>query len=210
MIQQELKNRLDPKGFVFLKGDPYREQWKAGFNDTLLSILGNDLIDTATDITNNYMDPKYKSIVTFVAINIMLKFYYQEHLVDPSQRVNFDYLDYCTVPKFVTDPFWAFTLADLADPSVLTIGPSIKDCITEDCITMPYDVILDNKFDEFLKTIKRTLGIELDSEQIGFVQKNLDYYCTNQSPGLMEDPVKYYRNLGQEAYRQIMILKGLM
>ena len=205
LIQQELKNRLDTNGFVFLKGDPYLEQWRAGFKQALISVLGNDLIDTAVDIANNYTDPKYKPIVTFMAINIMLRFYAQENLTDPTKQVKFDYLNYCTVPRFVEDPTYDHTLADY---TTLRVGPSYKDCLTEDCITMPYDVILDNNFDEFKKTIKKTIGITLDYKQTNFLHKNLDNYYKNQSPVLMVDPFKYYYGLGKKAQEQIMTLKG--
>lgn len=183
-----------------------------GFKGILVSILGQGLVDVATDITNNYMDPKYKSIVTFVAVNMMLKFYHQEHLTDPNKRVDFDYLDYCIIPKFVIDPNYVVAESELAGPNgnnVIVVGPSIKDCLSSDCITMPYDVILDNNFDKFVSTIETAMGAELDSEQMNFVQKNFDTYYTSQSPGLMSNPFKYYQDLGQAARQQIMALKGM-
>jgi hypothetical protein len=205
MIQQELKNRLDPNGFVFLQNDPYLEHWRNGLKYSLIMSLGYGMANVATDIANNYMDVKYKPIVTFFAIDLMLRFYGQEFLVSPSKQVPVDYLEYCVVPRFVENPNW---IPNFNDYTMFNVGPKIESFITDDCAVMPYDVIMNNNLSGFLNAIEKIVGT-LDSGQIEFVKDNLNNYHRKQSPGLMDDPIKYYYSLAKDAQDQIKILKGM-
>lgn len=202
LIQQELKNRLDPKGFVFLESGLYLEHWRTAFRQSLIFALGQNMTDVATEIANNFMDIKYRPLVTFIAINMMIRFYGQEYLTDPRKQMMFDYLNYCTMPRFVKD---ANYIPKLADYTLFEVGPAYKDCVTDDCVVMPYNVIMNNDLPAVLSIVETMIG-KLDSEQLVFVSTNLDNYHTKQSPGLMDDPLKYYFSLAKNAQDQIKCL----
>lgn len=202
LIQQELKNRLDPNGFVFLEKNAYVEIWRDALRKGLTIALGQGKTATVSEITDNYLDIKYRPLVTFLAINIMIRFYGQEHLIDTSKQMTFDYLNYCTVPRFVDD---ADYIPKESDHILFNIGPAYKDCITDDCIVMPYAVIMNKDLPSLLNIIG-TIVDDLDSEEIEFVKSNLDNYHTKQSPGLMDDPFKYYFSLARDAQNQIKCL----
>ena len=202
IIQQELKNRLDPKGFVFIESGLYLEQWRTAFKHSLIFALGPTMADVAEEIANDFMNIKYRPLVTFTTINMMIRFYGLEHLVDPSKKMTFDYLNYCTMPRFVQDPNY---IPKLTDYTLFSVGPAYKDCVTDDCVVMPYSVIMDNDLSEFSNIVETMIG-KLDSTQIDFVRSNLDNYHTKQAPGLMNDPFKYYYNLAKEARDQIKCL----
>lgn len=203
LIQQELKNRLDPAGFLFIQGDTYDEQFKTGLRLALMSGLKSHQQDLAHEISNNFKDPKYKDIITFMAIRIMLKFYAQEHLVDSSIPPRVDYLSNCTIPRFVSDP----THIRKKDENIsFIVGPSYSSFLTDDCLLMPYSVIMNNDIDAFLKIVKHILGITLDNEQENFVRHNFKVYYDKQSCGLLIDPVEYYNNLRDKFRQQLMTL----
>jgi len=203
LIQQELKNRLDPKGFVFLESGLYLEHWRTAFRQSLIFALGQNMTGVATEIANNFMDIKYRPLVTFTAINMMIRFYQQEYLIDPTKQISFNYLDYCTLPRFIKDSNY---IPKLADYTLFEVGPAYKDCVTDDCIVMPYDVIMNNDLPTVLSVVETMIG-KLDAEQLAFVSTNLYNYHTKQSPGLMDDPVKYYYSLAKDAREQVKILK---
>ena len=202
LIQQELKNRLDPNGFVFLENDSYIEHWRSALIRSLSITLGPNMSNVVSDIANNYMDIKHRPLVTFMAINIMIRFYGQEHLVDARKQMMFDYLNYCHKPRFVDNPT---RIAKDTDYTLFSVGPAYKDCITDDCVVMPYDVIMNKDSSVFLNVVETMIGV-LDSEQIEFVRTNLDNYHAKQSPGLMDDPIKYYFSLAKVAQDQIKCL----
>jgi len=197
IIQQELKNRLDPKGFVFLESGLYLEQWRTAFKHSLIFALGPTMSGVAAEIANDFMNIKYRPLVTFITINMALRLYGQEHLVDPSKQMTFDYLNYCTIPRFFEDPNY---IPKLTDYTLFTVGPAYKDCITDDCVVMPYDVIMKKDLPTFLNVVESMIG-ELDLAQLEFVKHNLDNYHTKQSPGLMADPNKYYYSISKEAQK---------
>lgn len=204
IIQQELKNRLDPNGFVFLEGNDYVEPWRLRFKHALNLTLGSNMSDISTEIANNYMAPEYKNIVTFFAINMMLAYYGVEYLTDPRKPLLVDYLEYCTLPRFVEYPSYVLKTTDKV---IFTVGPSYKDCITDDCVLMPYHVLMKNDLNAFVKMIESLIG-SLDHEQIEFVENNLTTYITKQAPGLMSNPTQYYRNLGKATFNDIQNLKA--
>lgn len=208
LIQQELKNRLDPNGFVFLKNKDTEsgfKYWKEGLRHVLISILGQDYIDLATEISNNYMDPKYKPMITFVAIIIIISLYDQEYLIDPGKKMNFDYLNYCTISRFIEDPGLTYSRNFY---TLFTVGPSFKDCLTDDCIVMPYSVLMDKNLKEFISMLEKFVGTTLDSSQLEFVQHNFEEYYTKQSQGLMENPNKFFHQVRMSAMQQIESLKN--
>ncbi len=208
LIQQELKNRLDPNGFVFLKNKDTEsgfKYWKEGLRHVLISMLGKDCTDLATEISNNYMDVKYKPLVTFMSIIIMISLYNQEYLIDPSKKMNFDYLNYCTISKFIEDPSLTFSSNFY---TLFTVGPLFKDCITDDCIVMPYSVLMDKNLNEFISVLENILGTTLDNSQLEFVQNNFEEYYTKQSPGLMENPNRYFQQVRMAAMAQIESFKN--
>lgn len=203
MIQQELKNRLDPAGFLFIQGNTYDEQFKTGLRLALMSGLPAHRQDLADEISTNFNDPKYKDIITFIAIRIMLKFFAQEHLVDSSIESKVDYLSNCTIPRFVDDPNYIHK----KDENIsFIVGPAYSSFLTDDCLLMPYSVIMNNDIDAFLKMVKSILGITLDNEQENFVRHNFNVYYDKQSPGLLSDPVEYYNNLRVKFRQQLMTL----
>ncbi len=202
LIQQELKNRLDPKGFVFLENDIYLNHWKSALRRFLINILGPEQSNIVSEISDNFKDSKYKSLVTFSAIRMTLRTHGQEHLVDTNKTMLIDYLDYCHKPRNIEQPNYVYKDGDYTS---LVIGPSYKDCMSIDCVVMPYSIIMDKDLPGLLITVETVLG-ELDTEQLEFVKSNLDNYHTKQTPGLMDDPVKYYHNLAKEARDQIKCL----
>lgn len=207
LIQQELKNRLDPDGFVFLKNkdvDSGFAHWKEAFTYSLIFMLGKEYVNLAMKISNNYMDPKYKSLVTFVAISTMIRFYNQEHLTNPNKKMDFDYLNYCILPKFIECPELPFSINSY---TAFTVGPSFKDCITDDCILLPYSTLMDKNLKEFTTALEKLLETKLDNEPFEFIKSNLDNYHKKQSPLLMDNPIKYYYNLAKDAQDQMKILK---
>jgi hypothetical protein len=204
LIQQELKNRLDPAGFVFIKQeDSHLDIWKARIRLRLIELLGVENTGLAEQITNNYLDPKYRNIITLLAITLMIGFYDQWYLIDPSRTPEINYLNYCTVAKFILDRTYIPRPGD----RILSVGPSIDECITEECFTIPYSVLMNNNLHSFTKIIGDIYGHELNSSQIEFIEKNFNSYYSLQSPGLFQDPSRYFRNLHSKANEEIRILK---
>lgn len=203
LIQQELKNRLDPNGFVFLEDDIYLNHWKSSLRRFLINILGPERSNIASEISDNFKDSKYKSLVTFSAMRMTLRTHGQEHLVDANKTVLIDYLDYCHKPRNIDEPDYVYKDGDYTS---LIIGPSYKDCMTVDCIVMPYSTIMKKDLLGLLNIIETLLG-ELDAEQLEFVKSNLDNYHIKQMSGLMDDPIKYYFALAKDAREQVKNLK---
>lgn len=203
LIQQELKNRLDPNGFVFLEEDIYLRSWKSSLERFLINILGLGK-DITKEIVNNFMDIKYRSLVTYVSIRVMLRSHECLHLVNNKPEM-INYLDNCYKPRIAENPEYVYREGDYA---CLIMGPSFKDCITDDCVVMPYEVIMNKDETEFLKAIVSVVG-ELNSEQVDFIRNNLYSYHKKQATGLMDDPKKYFYTVAKDASNQIEILKKI-
>jgi hypothetical protein len=202
LVQQELKNRLDPNGFVFLEKDYYLEHWRSSLYRFLINMLGASNTSIALEIANNFKDAKYKPLVTFSAIRMMLRSYGLEHLVDNDRTMKINYFDNCIKPRITEDPSYVYKEGDF---TFFIIGPSFKDCITDDCVVLPFNVIMDKNTQELIDVIERLLG-DLNSEQLDFIKRNLDNYHSKQAPMLMEDPTGYYSNLAKLAKDQIKSL----
>jgi len=203
LIQQELKNRLDPNGFVFLEEDIYLDHWRSALRRFLIHVLGSERSNIASYISNNFMDTKYTPLVTFSAIHMMLRAHGQEHLVDANKPILIDYFDYCYKPRISEQPDYVYKDGDYV---AFIVGPSFKDCITDDCLVMPYSVLMNKDETEFLKAVSGIIG-ELNAEDVDFIKNNLDNYHKKQAPDLMDNPNKYYHEVVKNARDQIKILK---
>lgn len=203
LIQQELKNRLDPNGFVFLEEDIYLELWRSSLYRFLIKMLGDNKADIAMKIARNFMSVEYKSIVTFSAIRMMLLAFGQRHLVENIIPPVVDYFEYCYKHRIADDG--NYTQKNEGEVFFI-MGPKYHDCITADCIIMPYSVLMDADSTGFLKAISNIVG-ELNIKQIEFAKENLNNYRKKQPAVLMDDPKKYYFDVAKDAYEQLKLLK---
>lgn len=204
LIQQELKNRLDPAGFVFVTQEDLRMNiWKNQIFLSLVNVLGAEHANLARRITDNYLDPEFRDIVTLFAVNLMIGFYDQWYLLDPSKTPAINYLNYCTIAKFILDRNYTPNGTD----KMLLVGPCISDCLTEDSFIIPYNILMNKDLEAFTKIIADIYGQELNSNQIEFIKKNFNSYYSSQSPGLFQDPLGYHRSLRTKVHEQIKILK---
>lgn len=206
LIQQELKNRLDPAGFVFVtQEDLHMNTWKNQLFLILVNVLGAEYANLARRIADNYLDPEFRDIVTLFSVNLMIGFYDQRYLLDASKTPAINYLNYCTVPKFILDKNYT---PGNTDAKVLVVGPRISDCLTEDSFIIPYSTLMNNDLEAFTRIIAEIYGQELNSNQIEFIKKNFNSYYSSQCPGLLQDPMEFHRSLRTKVHEQIKILKN--
>ena len=206
LIQQELKNRLDPAGFVFVtQEDLHMNTWKNQLFLILVNVLGAEHANLARRIADNYLDPEFRDIVTLFSVNLMIGFYDQRYLLDASKTPAINYLNYCTVPKFILDKNYT---PGNTDAKVLVVGPRISDCLTEDSFIIPYSTLMNNDLEAFTRIIAEIYGQELNSNQIEFIKKNFNSYYSSQCPGLLQDPMEFHRSLRTKVHEQIKILKN--
>lgn len=199
LIQQEFKNSLDPAGFVFMKNPTvFIKPWLNAVRHILISLLGNANLGIIDDIINNYHDARFSPIMKYVAITKTIKFYDMHHLIDSTRKMKFDYLAHCVMPNFSSK--------NTNTPALLCIGPSFKECITDDCVIMPYSVLMENNLQEFILIIENILDINLDNEQLKWIQFNFEAYYNKQPVLLMKDPKEFFKVLSRDANEQIASL----
>jgi hypothetical protein len=190
LIQQELKNRLDPAGFVFVDDTFYKSLWEVVFFKILKKATGlrDDLI---FKIISDKDNPEYFPIVAFITIKMMLSFYQ----FDPYQDNSKDVLNNCIVNRFDSDKNF--------DPNIMYdvvygVGRQYKDYITEDCVQLPYTIIMKNDYISLLTTLESVMDCKFTSHQVSYVRDTLDSYFNKQNNILMSDPLKYLSDLKME------------
>jgi hypothetical protein len=206
LIQQELKNRLDPAGLVFVDDTRYLKIWKTISYFFLNSILGNKYNNVIQEMLDNKFDPRYNSLVAYITINNMIQFFkfeFEQNITNKQNYIN--YLDYNLYYRLHNPEF------DFTKPNQITfvIGPPYTDCIGNNCEILPYSCIMEKNTNLFVNKLESLFNSPFNKTQRQFLTSNFDLYFDKQIPELMQDPLLFFKTLEKKAMEQVNIIKSL-
>lgn len=197
LIQQELKNRLDPIGFVFVDDTLYKRIWEMKVFSVLKrwSELSDEVI---LDIIKNKDDPLYFPIVAFVTIKMSFE-YYRSYGNTELDLLNFCIQHRCDIDKNF-DPTVMYT-------TLFNIGPHYRDCITEDCVQVPYSTIMKNDIASLTVVLEKVLDKKFSETELSYIQDTVTSYFNKQNRELMSDPHKYFMDLEATCISNVVSLR---
>jgi hypothetical protein len=133
-------------------------------------------------ILKDKFNKEYKDVLTFASIRALTRYYGMfgliEHITYPEKQV-FDYVLY---PKKVINPPY-------------DLGNRLDSYIDDQCITLPFNYLLNNDCDLLIKKLSALLGKTLKIEEQTYIKETFAKYFAAQNQQIMSDPVQYYRNL---------------
>jgi len=207
LVLQNLKNRMDPVGFVFLKNDIFKTRWENTCRSWLYSLLWPGSEDLIEEILDNKLDPRYFDLVLFITVAKDLKLVNLDLYNDRSD----DFSDYSLVSRYDVDHEYS---KFLDNHCFKTATPSVKFCLGEhnsyyysqtDNI-LAFDIILNNDHSQFIAVIEQLLERQLDNDETEFVIESLSHYHSKQPQTLITDYAGYVNQLKRSA---MQILKKL-
>jgi predicted 3-demethylubiquinone-9 3-methyltransferase (glyoxalase superfamily) len=200
-VQQELKNRLESTGIVFLDDTEHKKHWKAKFKkyfSLITNIKDVELIDYVAD---NLGEANLSTIHKFVTIEMMLRYY----SFDFSKSSN-SLFEYCFSHRSLDDPNFN---VDAFYNVTFSIGRRIDDFIDyTNVLELPFALIKEKNVREILTILENLFKRLLTLEEKTFVINEFDNYYKKQEQHLLEDFKFYYSNLKQEFVKEITRLKN--
>jgi hypothetical protein len=197
LVQQELKNRLDPAGFVFVDDTLYKYLWTIKITEILKNRF-DFTDDVISNIIANKNNPVYFPLVAYITIRMSMGLY--QYNID----TKLDLLNYCLQHRCDADKKF--------DPKAIyetwyCLGSHYEECITEDCVQMPYSVILNNDTASLISVLEKLFNKKIIEPEASYIDFVLTSYCNKQDSQLMIDPYSYLKKLEMDCMKSVKNLK---
>ncbi len=146
-------------------------------------------------IIENRYDDVYKNLILYTSMNIMIDIYNLQPLFNNDNDQ--DFINF--VQDYKRDK----------DSIIKSIGDHYSKFVDENCIAVPFNIIVNCESEEMIKIIEFVLEIELSENQKKFVTENMYSFAKKQNQAIIKDPIEFYNTIKKEAIDYFNTLKIL-
>lgn len=159
--------------------------WTDSCRSMLCSMVGNEHLSFINTMLNDRFNAEYKDILTYASVFRMLDRYDLLPAID-NQPCD-DKVNYVSYSGSLIN----------SDKLLITVKP-YNECIDDNCVILPYRVIMNNDTDILINVMNDLIG-ELSVEQKKNIVEKLHKYVNSQPKELLENPIEYLQVLKQKA-----------
>ena len=142
-------------------------------------------IDRAKEILADRVNPDNKSILEYVTIRILFRYYRLWGGIDPS----------FTLPSVFNNVLYPSKDSDIP----YNVGPKLDSYIDDQCVVLPYRYLANADIHLLIKKITELFNRSLTNSEEDFIKTSFTKYRGAQNQTLLSDPVKYYTDLKKKA-----------